>query len=90
MRYKFNKSGLLSRMRELDQNQHQRILYLRYNISVLFDEFSFKLFDIVAQTYNLYYMMLNEAFELIRLNYQDYLIIVQSTEHHYSIEIRKK
>lgn len=90
MRYKMRKPALLSRMGELGQNQLQQICYLRHNISYLMFGEDFKLFDIVAQGYNIYHMMLQDAFELLRLKYSDYLIIVQRTQYEFIIEIRKK
>lgn len=89
MRYKMNKHALLSRMGELGQNQAQRLQYLRHNISCLMSKEHFQIFDIVAQGYVIYYMILQEAFELIRLKYSDYLVIVQSTEHQYIFQITK-
>lgn len=89
MRYKINKTPLLFRMEELRQSQSQRLLYLRHTISILLNENEFALFDTLAQGYHIYFMMLNKAFELIRLNYKDWLVIVQSAEHQYVIEIRK-
>ena len=90
MRYKMNKHALLSRMKELGQNQSQQLCYLRHNISCLMSDKYFEIFDIVAQGYVVYYMLLQDAFELLRLKYSDYLIIVQRTQYEFIIEIRKK
>ena len=90
MRYKIAKPALLSRMRELGQDNRQRILYLRHTISTLISEKEFRLFDLWAKTCNVYWFMLDEAFNLIRYSYDDYLIIVQSSQFDYVIEIRKK
>lgn len=89
MRYKINKPALLSRMGELGQNQIQQICYLRHNISCLMSVENWRLFDCVALGYNIYYMMLQGAFELLRLKFNDYLVIVQSTQYEFIIEIRK-
>ena len=89
MRYKINKPALLSRMEELEQNQLQKICYLRHNISCLMSVEHWRLFDCVALGYSIYYMMLQSAFELLRLKYSDYLVIVQSTQYEFIIEIRK-
>lgn len=89
MRYKINKHALLSRMGEFGQNQAQRMQYLRYNISCLMSKQHWQLFDCVGCGYGIYYMLLQEAFELLRLKYSDYLIIVQSTEHQYIFQITK-
>lgn len=85
-----NKHALLSRMGELGQNQLQRFCYLKHNISCLMSEEHWKLFNCVAYGYNIYSMLLQEAFELIRLKFSDYLIIVQRTEYEFIIEIRKQ
>ena len=90
MRYKINKPALLRRMAEYGQTIEQRIAYLQHNIAVLVSEEDFRIFNSLAHGFNIYYMLLNEAFGLLRLNYSDYLIIVQSTEHEITIEIRKK
>lgn len=89
MRYKMRKYALLSRMRELGQNQMQQIFYLSHNIACLMSAEDWKLFDIVAQGYNIYHMMMQEAFELLRLRYSDYIIIVQRTQYEFIIEVRK-
>ena len=90
MRYKLNKHALLRKTAEYGQTIEQRIAYLQYNLSVLMEKKHFLLFNSLAHGYNIYYMLLNEAFRLLRLNYSDYFIIVQSTEYEYIIEIRKK
>lgn len=76
-------------MGELGQNQSQQICYLRHNISCLLTIEHFNLFDCVAQGYVIYNMMLQSAFEMIRLKYSDYLIIVQRAQYEFIIEIRK-
>ena len=90
MRYKINKPALLARMSEYGQTIEQRIAYLQHNIAVLLEQEHFNVFNSLAHGFNIYYMLLNEAFELLRLNYSDYLIIVQSTTHEIIIEIREK
>lgn len=90
MRYKINKHTLLRKMAEYGQTIEQRIAYLQHNISVLLEKEHFRVFNSLAHGFNIYYMLLNEAFGLLRLNYSDYLIIVQSTEYEITIEIRKK
>ena len=90
MRYKINKQALLRKMAEYGQTIEQRIAYLQHNIAVLVNNEDFRVFKSLANGFNIYYMMLNEAFELLRLNYSDYLVIVQSTTHEFIIEIRKK
>ena len=90
MRYKINKPALLRRMAEYGQTIEQKIAYLQYNVSVLMEQNHFKVFNSLAHGFNIYYMLLNEAFELLRLNYSDYLIIVQSSTHEIIIEIREK
>lgn len=90
MRYKINKHAILRKMAEYGQTIEQKIAYLQYNLSVEMEKKHFLLFNSLAHGYNIYYMLLNEAFGLLRLNYNDYFIIVQSTEHEYIIEIRKK
>lgn len=90
MRYKINKPALLRKMAEYGQTIEQRIAYMQHNISVLMSKEHFRVFNNLAHGYNIYYMLLNEAFELLRLNYSDYLIIVQSSGHEYIFEIRKK
>ena len=72
-------------------NRDQAIKYLRHVISVRIDTAHFELFDIVARAYNLYYLMIfAEAFELIRLNFHEYTIIVQKDPFNYTIEIKEK
>ena len=90
MRTRINKPALLRKMAEYGQNIEQRIKYLRHNISTLMSIEEFRLFDLWASSYNVYLMMLDENFELIRFNYLDYLIIVQSSQFDFVIEIRKK
>ena len=90
MRYKINKPALLRRMAEYGQTIEQRIAYLQHNISVIMNKEHFLVFNSLAHGFNIYYMLLNEAFGLLRLNYSDYFIIVQSTELVIEIEIRKK
>ncbi len=90
MRYKCNKHALLCKMAEYGQTIEGKIAYLQHNTSVLMSKEDFKVFNSLAHGFNIYYMMLNEAFELLRLNYMDYLIIVQSSPFEYTFEIRKK
>lgn len=90
MRYKMQKHALLSHMGELEQNQAQRVNFLRHNISCLMSVEHFALFDCVAQGYAIYNMLLQDCFELLRLQYSDYLIVVQRTNYQFIIEIRKK
>lgn len=90
MRYRIYKPTLLGKMAEYGQTIEQRVAYLQHNISVLMGKEDFNVFNSLAHGYNIYYMLLNEAFELLRLNYSDYLIIVQSTNHQYIFEIREK
>ena len=91
MREKFNKLALLTQIKESDRNKEQQINYLRHCISVRFEKKWFELFDIVARAYNLYYLMIfSEAFELIRLNFHEYTIILQKDTFNYTIEIREK
>ena len=72
-------------------NREQAIKYMRHVISVRIDTKHFELFDIVARAYNLYYLMIfAEAFELIRLNFHEYTIIVQKNPYQIIIEIKKK
>lgn len=72
-------------------NREQAVKYLRHVISVRIDTMHFELFDIVARAYNLYYLMIfAEAFELIRLNFHEYTIIVQKNPYQIIIEIKKK
>ena len=85
-----NKHALLHKMAEYGQTIEQRIAYLQYNISLLMEKEDFQAFNALALGFNIYYMLLNQAFELLRINYSDYLIIVQSTTHEFIIEIRKK
>lgn len=90
MRYKIAKPALLARMSELGQDNRQRVLYLRHTIATLMTDKEWKLFNIWASSCNVYWFMLDSAFEIIRYSYSDYLIIVQSTQYEYTIEIRKK
>lgn len=90
MRYKINKPALLRRMAEYGQTIEQKIAYLQHNIAVLISQEDFRIFNSLAHGYNIYYLLLNEAFELLRLNYMDYLVIVQKDTHFINIEIRKK
>lgn len=72
-------------------NREQAIKYLRHVISVRIDTKHFELFDIVARAYNLYYMLIfSEAFELLRLNFHEYTIIVQKDSFNITIQIQKK
>lgn len=72
-------------------NREQAIKYMRHVISVRIDTMYFELFDIVARAYNLYYLMIfAEAFEIIRLNFHEYTIIVQKNPYQIIIEIKKK
>lgn len=89
MRYKLGKNALFSRMSEYGQNNEQQIKYLRHSLSVLMENNDFVKFDYIAKAYQIYYMLLNLVFELLRLKYYDYLIIVQSTKYEIIIEIRK-
>ena len=89
MRYKINKPALLRKMAEYGQTIEQKIAYLQYNLSVEMEKTDFLLFNSLAHGYNIYYMLLNEAFGLLRLNYSDYFIIVQSTNYQIIIEIKK-
>lgn len=89
MRYKINKSALLSRMGELGQNKVQRVCFFRHNLSVLMNVHEWSLFDSVALGYGLYYMLLEDSFDLIRLKYSDYIVIAQSTHYEYIVELRK-
>ena len=84
-----NKFGILRKMAEYDQNTTQRVSYLRHNIRTLLDKNVEKLFDIWAVAHNIYYMMLQDEFDLIRYKYQDYMIIVQNTNYEWVIEMRK-
>lgn len=90
MRYKLGKMPFLSRTAELGQNQNQQLLYLRHTFATLMEKNEFALFDALAYGYNVWFMMLQDAFELIRLNYKDWTIIVQVTEFQYIIEMRRK
>lgn len=89
-RYKINRPALLSRMKEYGQTIEQRVAYLQHQISVLMSNEHYQVFNSSARGYLIYYMLLNDAFELLRLNYCDYMIIVQSTMHEIIIEIREK
>ena len=89
MRYKFNKPTLLRKMAEYGQTIEQKVAYLQHTIAVQTSKEHFKVFNSLAHGYNLYYMLLNEAFELIRFKYSDYLVIVQKDTHYITIEIRK-
>ena len=78
-------------MSKNSMNREQAIKYMRHVISVRIDTKHFELFDIVARAYNLYYLMIfAEAFELIRLNFHEYTIIVQKNPYQIIIEIKKK
>lgn len=90
MRYKIAKPALLARMSELGQNSRQQICYLRHTIAVLMEKEDFINFDALAKGTNIYYLILCASFELIRFNFEDYLIIVQVTTHEIIIETRKK
>ena len=81
---------MLRKMAEYDQNMIQRINYLRHNIRTLLETNVEKLFDTFAMVYSVYYMMLQDEFDLIRFNYNDFLIIVQNTDNYWVIEIRQK
>lgn len=91
MRTKFNKFSIFGTMSKNNMNREQSIKYLRHVISVDIDKAHFELFDIVARAYNLYYLIIfAEAFEVIRLNFHEYTIVVQKTPFQIIIEIRKK
>lgn len=91
MRAKFNKFSIFGTMSKNSMNREQAIKYLRHVISVRIDTAHFELFDIVARAYNLYYLMIfAEAFELIRLNFHEYTIIVQKDVYNITIEIKRK
>ena len=91
MRTKFHRIALLTQVQEMNRNREQQIKFFRHCISVRLEKKWFELFDIVARAYNLYYLMIfSEAFELIRLNFHEYIIIVQKDPFNYIIEIKEK
>ena len=91
MRAKFNKFSIFGTTSKNSIKREQAVKYLRHVISVRIDTMHFELFDIVARAYNLYYLMIfAEAFELIRLNFHEYTIIVQKNPYQIIIEIKKK
>lgn len=91
MRAKFNKFSIFGTMSKNSMSREQAIKYMRHVVSVRIDKMHFELFDIVARAYNLYYLMIfAEAFEIIRLNFHEYTIIVQKNLYQIIIEIKKK
>lgn len=91
MRYKFSKIPLFERMEEWKQSNEQQQKYLRYVMSVRMSKKHFELFDLIAKSYNLYHLLINSAaFELLRLNFQEYIIILQKTTFEIIVEIRCK
>lgn len=89
MRYKIARPPLVAKMELYGQTIESRVAYLQHTIAVLMSKEHFRVFNALSIGYNIYFMLLNDAFELLRLRYADYLIIVQATPFQYSIQISK-